>query len=147
MAEQGNADTFEYTLAGRTMVFHKTTRTQLIMIQRMMLRIHSQLVDTPQDDDAKLSELMTQMLDMTMEAAESRFTDPLDLMFVEKEILRGNIDENDIMGILANGQRPGGQRDDDADPPPPKRAAKAAGRKTPAKKAANSTTASRRATR
>ena len=135
MADEGNADTFEYTLAGRTMTLRKTTRAQLMMMQRVLLNLQKQMARG--DDGANATVMaMSQMLEMTFEAAESRFLNPLDLEFVRLGIIRGDIDEGDIMGILANGARRTDEPDD-AEPPAPKRAAKAPGKKAPAKKTAN----------
>lgn len=134
MADEGSEDTFEYELAGRTIVFYKTTRPQLQMLQRLLRRIQTQMADVA-DEPEKLADLLTQLNDLTFEAVESRFVNPLDLMFVEKEIIRGNITEQQLNGILTNGKQTAPELADDLDPPAPKRAAKKAAVKKAVKKA------------
>lgn len=124
MADEGNKDTFEYTIAGRTMVFHKTGRAQLMMLQRMVRQIQQRMLAV-NDDPEKVGELLSELNDMAFEAAESRFTDPLDLQFVRTEVLRGNVEESEIFAILSNGVKRA-MADDDADPVPVKRTKKAA---------------------
>lgn len=143
MADEGNADTFTYTLAGREVPFFKATQAQLLMMQRIVQRIQRQM-HAAADDPERLSELIMQLHNFAFEAVESRFADPLDLIFVEQEVLRGNISQEEIFGILSNGNPRSRQPDDDADPAPAKRARKASAKKAaPVKKAANP----RRATR
>lgn len=130
MADEGSADTFVYTLAGREITFLKTTQAQLLMMQRIVARIQRQMHAAAQDPEA-VSQLIADLNNFAFEAAESRFIDPADLVFVEQQVLRGNISQEEIFGILSNGVRRERQPDDDADPAPAKR-----GRKSPAKKAA-----------
>lgn len=132
MADEGNANTFTYTLAGRDIVFYKTTSAQLLMLQRIVQRIQRQMHSVA-DEPEKVQELMLTLHNTAFEAAESRFTDPLDLIFVEQEVLRGNIDVEQIFAILSNGKYGASEPDDDADLAPVKRT-----RKAPAKKAATS---------
>lgn len=140
MADEGSADTFEYTIAGRTMWFLKSSQSQLIMLDRMGRQIRMR-IDATEDPD-EMRTLLDQMNDMAFETAESRFTSSDDLDFVRREILRGNVELEDVYGILANGNRQS-PPDDDADPVPAKKT-----RKAPAKKAAvKRAPASRRGTR
>jgi hypothetical protein len=134
MADEVSANTFEYTIAGRTMTFHKTTRAQLMMIQRLAIGLSSRL-RAEQEGSRDYGDALGQFINLTFEAAESRFTSAEDLAFVQTEIIRGNVDEDDIMGILANGVRPQAIPDDDAEPAAPKRARKAAPKKAPGKPA------------
>ena len=131
MADEGNADTFTYTLAGREILFFKATQAQLLMMQRIVQRIQRQM-HAAQDHPEIVSDLIVQLHNFAFEAVESRFADPADLTFVEQEVLRGNISQEQIFGILSNGNAHNNAPDDDADPAPAKRA----GRKAPAKKAA-----------
>lgn len=135
MADEGNADTFVYTLAGRDITFRKTTQAQLLLMQRMLRKVMKRAEAMAQDSDA-LGDLMIEINDMTFEAVESRFTDPEDLLFVQREILRGNISEHQINSILTNGRPVVIEPDDDADPPKPKRVSKAAPKKTATRRAA-----------
>lgn len=138
MADEGNANTFKYTLAGREITFLRSTPAQMLMMQRIASRIHKQMDALTDDDPGKLGELMFQLNDFVFEAAESRFTDPQDLLFVEQQILRGNISQDEVYGII-HGGRSAAQAppDDDADPVPAKPPRKAAGRKAPVKKPAS----------
>ena len=141
MADEGNADTFEYTIAGRVMVFKKTTPSQLMMMQRLVRRVQQQMHAVAGQPE-KVAELVAQLNDMMFEAVESRFVDPLDILVVHTEILRGNVTEEHLMPILSNGNSRAEQPDDDADPVPAKRTRKAA-----AAKKAPGKPASRRAAR
>jgi hypothetical protein len=140
MADKVSGDTFEYELAGRVMVFRKTTRAQLMMLQRMLGQLQEQMRQAADDPEA-VGALLSKLNDIAFEAAESRFTDPSDLDHVRLEVLRGNVEESDIYAILSNGGKVAQPAADDADPTPTKRV-----RKAPAKKAAGKP-ASRRATR
>lgn len=143
MADKGNADTFMYTLAGREITFLKTTQAQLLMMQRIVQRIQRQM-HAAADDPETISSLMADLNNFAFEAAESRFTDPADLMFVEQEVLRGNISQEQVFGILSNGNAHNNAPDDDADPTPVKRAKKAPAKKAaPAKRTANPRRAAR----
>jgi hypothetical protein len=135
MADKGSADTFEYELAGRMMVLRKTTRSQLMMLQRMLGQLQDQM-HRAADDPETVGALLSQLNDIAFEAAESRFTNPLDLAHVQREVLRGNVEESDIYAILSNGNKAVAPPDDDADPVPAKRARKAAVKKAAAKKPA-----------
>lgn len=135
MADEVSADTFEHTLAGRKMVFKKTERSQLMMLQRIVRRIEQQMHGVA-DKPEQVSALATQLSDVAFEAVESRFTDPADLEFVTRHVLRGVIVEDDLWAILSNGRKANEAPDDDADPAPAKKVAKAAAKKT-AKKAAS----------
>jgi hypothetical protein len=134
MADKGSADTFEYELAGRMMVFRKTTRAQLMMLQRMLGQLQDQM-NRAADDPETVGALLSQLNDIAFEAAESRFTNPLDLAHVQKEVLRGNVEETDIYAILSNGTKTVTVPDDDADPVPAKRVRKAAAKKAPGRPA------------
>lgn len=132
MADKGNEDTFEYTIAGRNITFRKTSRAQLMMLQRMTKQLHQQMLAVA-DNPEHVGELITELNDMAFEAAESRFIDPTDLVFVRTEILRGNVQEADVFAILSNGNRQAFEPDDDTDPAPAKRTTKkAAAKKAPA---------------
>ena len=135
MADKGNEDTFEYAIAGRTMVFRKTSRAQLMMLERMGRQIMAQMNALGPDRLDEVRLLGAKINDIAFETAESRFTDPADLEFVRTEVLRGNVEEEEIFAILANGvRRAKVEENDDADPAPAKRAAKKA-TKAVAKKA------------
>lgn len=133
MADSGGADTFEYTINGRVLVFHKIDQGQLIMLERY--------VDTQRAKAAKMVE--AEDLDGVIEigkkinkavwtTVESQFTSPDDLEWVQMEIIARRLIEDDLIPLLSNGiTRTPVQ--DDADPPPP---VKRPGRKAPAKKAA-----------
>lgn len=136
MADKGSADTFEYELAGRVITFRRTTSAQLLMLQRMVTKIQQQLHLAAENPDV-ISELMSQLNSIAFEAAESRFIDPADLEFVQIEVLRGNISQEQIMGIISNGKvAAASEPDDDADPAPPKRVRKAAVTKPAARRRA-----------
>lgn len=134
MADEGNADTFEYELNGRVMILRKTSSAQLMMLQRMVRQLNER-IGKAASDETRLSELMTQLNDMVFEAAESRFIDPSDLTFVQTEILRGKLEQEDIYPILFNGHKPAASLDDDADPAPAKKPRKAPAKKVPSRPA------------
>lgn len=133
MADEGSADTFEYVINGRTMVFNKMHKGKIGMLERHIesLQRRSQVAQDAEDVEA-LIKLAKKMNDATWTTVESQFTDPEDLDWVQVEIIAGRLDEGDLLPLLSNGRKiviP----DDDADPAP---AAKRPGRKAPAKKAA-----------
>lgn len=136
MADKGNEDTFEYTIAGRSIVFRKTSRAQLLMLERMGRQIMAQMQALDPEQLNEIRELGAKINDIAFETAESRFIDPADLEFVRTEILRGNVEEDEVFAILANGNRRSVQSDDDADPTPakraPKKTTKAVAKKAPA---------------
>jgi hypothetical protein len=134
MADKGSEDTFEYELAGRVMVFRKTTRAQLMMLQRMLGQLQEQM-HRAADDPETVGALLSQLNDIAFEAAESRFINPLDLAHVQREVLRGNVEESDIYRILSNGGSAVTPVPDDADPAPAKRTRKAVAKKAPGKPA------------
>ncbi len=136
MADEGNADTFEYTIAGRVMVLRKTSRAQLLMLERMGRQVMAQMQALKPDQLDEIRELGAKLNDMAFETAESRFIDPADLSFVRTEVLRGNVEEEDIYAILSNGvRRSTPPVPDDADPVPAKRTAKKATKMPAVKKA------------
>lgn len=105
MTDEDNTGTFTYVLAGREMVFKKTGRGQLLMLQRVAEILQKQLNAASDAGDAeKLAGLMRQLDDATWTAIESRFTTSSDLSFVQTQIIAGNIVETDLYPILANGK-------------------------------------------
>lgn len=131
MADKGNGDTFEHVLAGRTMVFRKTSGTQMLVLQRYANVLKEQIdaaVET--DDAAKIAELVGKLNNITWETVESRFTDPADLEWVQTKVVTGVLGEADLLAILTNGYKRPAEPDDDADPAPAKKAVKKAVKKT-----------------
>lgn len=140
MADKGNGDTFEHVLAGRTMVFKKTSGTQMLVLQRYANVLKEQIDAAAEADDAdKITELVGKLNNITWETVESRFTDPADLEWVQTKVVTGVLGEADLLAILTNGYKRPVEPDDDADPAPAKKATK----KAPAKKTANPRRASR----
>lgn len=142
MADKGSEDTFEHIIAGRVILFRKTSKAQLLMLERMSRALVAQMnaLGPEQADEAR--ELLGKLNDIAFETAESRFIDPADLAFVRTEVLRGNVEEEDVFAILSNGNRRAPAADDDTDPAPAKRA-----KKTATKATAKKTPAPRRVTR
>ena len=140
MADEGNVDTFEHALSGRTMTFKKTSGSQLTMMRRYIQVLQRQTVDAEQAGDGdKVSKLVNQMHEVMWTAVESRFTSDDDLEFARMEVICGNLQETDLFAILSNGAVQS-VPDDDAEPAAPKRVRKAA-------KKATRTANPRRATR
>lgn len=146
MSDQVAPDTFTYTLAGREMTLLTTSNGQRLMIQRRMRRMRDELDRTVDTDPKQWEELFEKLEHFTWDIVETKFINPDDLEFVEKQILAGKVDINEAYSILSNGVRRKAAQADDADPAP----AKPRGRKAPAKKPAKlakKTAAPRRVTR
>jgi hypothetical protein len=145
MADSGIGETFEHTLAGRLMVFKRTQRTQILVLERYSTVLQGQIeAALAADDQDTVIKLINKLNEATWSAVESRFTSEDDLDFARMKIINGELEEKHLMQILSNGyvrQEP----DDDADPAPPvKKAAKKAVKKAAAaKKTANPRRASR----
>lgn len=119
MEDKGNVGTFEYELAGRMIVFKKTTHTQMIVLQRYATVIKEQIDAAAQAEDSdKMTELVGKLNNITWETVESRFTNPEDLAFVQTKIVTGVLDEADLLMVLTNGYKKPAEPDDDADPKP-----------------------------
>jgi hypothetical protein len=145
MADKGNEDTFEHELAGRTMVFKKTSGTQMLVLQRYANVLKEKFEAAAEaGDEVEVTKLAKKLENITWETVESRFTSEEDLDWVQMKVVTGVLAEADLLAILTNGYKRPVEPDDDADPAP-KKAAKKVARKatTPAQKAANQ----RRATR
>jgi ribosomal protein L12E/L44/L45/RPP1/RPP2 len=147
MADEGNVDTFEHIVGGRTMAFNKISKSQIIMLQRYVngLQDKANTALQAEDVDAMLK-YATKMNEATWSTIESQFTNPDDLEWVQLQIIAGHLDEKDLLPLLSNGHKVAQAPEDDADPAPAK---KKPGRKAPAaKKAAPRKTANpTRATR
>src|SRR5688572_25409024 len=129
MADKGNEDTFEHVLAGRTMVFKKTSGTQMLVLQRYANVLKEQIDKAAEaGDDEAITKLVGKLNNITWETVESRFTSPEDLEWVQMKVVTGVLGEADLLAILTNGYKRPTEPDDDADPAP-KRAAKKAVKK------------------
>lgn len=143
MADEGTADTFEYELAGRTMILRKIKHGQQMMLQRIASRTLAQARAAEEKGDLEtMAQLLSELEDTAFEVIESQFIDPEDLAFVEREVLRGKVTDTQVKRILANGNPVAAEPDDDEDPAPAKKP-----RKAPAKKAVKKAAAPRRGTR
>lgn len=142
MADEGTRDTFEFFVAGKTRRFNQLKRSQLLMMQRMHQLGVEKLDNLPPDADEKVTQrYIRELSDATWIAIESLFTSEEDLQDVRKAILRGEIEENDLVPLLFGGDIGPAPVADDADPAPKKP------RKAAAKKAAPKKAAPRRAAR
>jgi hypothetical protein len=132
MADEGNVETFEYTVKGRLCTFRQMSKSRIIMLKRYLesLQLKSAAATQAEDVDA-LMELASKMNEATWTTIESQFINPEDLEWVQLEIIAGRLDEEDLLPLLSNGYKRE-EVADDADPAPAKRP----GRKAPAKKAA-----------
>src|SRR5687768_15304477 len=129
MADEGNADTFEYPIGGRTLLFNKVTKAQMIMLNRY---VDTQRRKAKEAMDAKDLEAMNskdldiviaigkKIDDATWTTIESQFTNPDDLEWVQMQIIAGRISEDDLYPLLSNGIKRV-EAEDDADPAPAKR--------------------------
>jgi len=144
MADEGNVDTFEYTIKGRVCVFRKISKSQIIMLRRYIESLQLKSVTAQKEEDLdSLIKLAGKMNEATWTTIESQFTNPDDLEWVQMEIIAGRMVEQDLLPLLSNGHK-AADTPDDADPAPAKRP----GRKAPAaKKAAKKAAPARRATR
>lgn len=132
MADEGNADTFEYPVNGRVLTLRKLSRAQLEMLRRYIEGLQRQSVAAIEADDVEtVVALGKKMSDATWTTVESQFLISDDLEWVQMEVLANRLQEADLMPLLSNGYKHV-PVEDDADPAPAKRP----GRKAPAKKAA-----------
>lgn len=141
MADEGNADTFEYPINGRTLVLRKIDPGRVKMLERFWNAMEAKAEASSDPDE--IVRIAKEMSDAVWGMVESQFIDPQDLEFVQKEIIAGRLTEATLGPIMANGQTRVSPPDDDADPAPAKRP----GRKAPAKKAAKKAAPSTRAKR
>lgn len=121
-------DTFTHILLGREMQFRKAKRGQLLMLFRM----RGKLKNMPDDTDSRqmwdsLNTVTERMLDLI----DSLFLDENDREDVERAMINGTLDIDDLTPLLGGGVE-SEQVADDEDPKP----RKTAGRKAPAKRAA-----------
>lgn len=133
MADEGGAETFEYTLGGRVMTFKKIHHGQVVMLERYWESMNAK-ADIARDG-GNLDEavrLLKKASGAFWRIVESQFLSQDDLEFAQEEILLGRLTEADLGPIISNGETRTVPPQDDADPAPAKRA----GRKAPAKKAA-----------
>lgn len=133
-------DTFEATIAGRTMRFHKSSEGQLVALQRVLNRMRMQF--SASDDAAVKRDIAGRLGSVVLDVAESRFTSSEDRDWVEEQMLMGKIDIPDVMIIFANGVVKELPLPDDA-APPKKTAAKRTPKAAPVKKTANAPRARR----
>lgn len=131
MADEGNADTFEYPVNGRTLVLRKIESARVGMLARYWESMEAKAGASTDPDE--IVRIAKEMSDAVWGMVESQFTNPRDLEFVQKEIIAGRLTEAALGPIMANGQTRVSPPDDDADPVPAK---KTPGRKAPVKKAA-----------
>jgi hypothetical protein len=134
-------DTFETTIAGRTMLFKKSSEGQLIALQRVLNRLRTQF--STAEDPVVRREAATKLGATVLDVAESRFVDPADRDWVEEQMLLGLVDIPEVMKIFSNGAVREEPQPDDAPPPAKKTAAKRSPKAAPAKKTANASRARR----
>lgn len=124
-------ETFEHTLAGRSIVFLKSDPSRLQLLQRVLKQRQGNLNDALAREDTDVAAMLVRDIhDMVWTAIESQFTDPADLLHVQRAILARELEESDLYPVLANGAV--ASPADDADPPaakPRKKAAPAAAKK------------------
>lgn len=127
MADKGTGDTFEKTLAGKVITFKRMQATQLMMLQRYVEQLETQMkAAAAAQDSAAVGELMRTITNTVFAAVESLFVNPDDINHVQIGIITGTVSDNDLYSILG-GDAPGAA--DDEDPAPIKRAPRAAAKK------------------
>lgn len=130
MADEGNADTFEHIIGGRTITLRKNTPGKIAMLERYWESMDRKAAAAKDADEA--IRIAKAMSNAYWGVIEAQFINPEDLEFVQLEIVMGRVDESVLAPILANGMTRE-RLDDDADPAPVK---KPSGRKKPAAKKA-----------
>lgn len=133
MDDMADNDTFEHTLAGRTMVFLKGDPGQVIMLRRYVGVQQEKLVLAQKTKDAAgIAAVMQNINDAVWTAVESRFTSTEDISFVQLQIIAGKLKDKDLLPLLHNGSGED-TRPDDA-PPVKKTVKKAAKKAAPVQK-------------
>ena len=109
------------------MSFRKAKRGQLLMLFRMRGRLR----DMPDDADAKVMwDRLNTVTERMLDLIDSLFLSEDDRADVEKAMIDGKLDIDDLIPLLGGGDSE--EQADDEDPKPKK----TTGRKVPAKKAA-----------
>lgn len=141
MSEQTPENTFTLTLAGREILFNKTSPGQVTVMQRYIERIRAQMDGV---DDAAMGELFTKINRVMLDVVDTRFAKEEDRDWVEQQMMQGKLEISELLEVLRNGAPHTPRPADDDTPPTP---AKRPGRKTPAAKkaAAKKAATSRRA--
>lgn len=117
--------TFVHTLAGRDITFLEADGPRLQLLRRVLDQRQRNLNDALAREDGEVASMLIRDIhDMVWTAIEAQFTDPADLLHVQRAILARELDEADLYVILANGALP--KPADDADPPAAKPRKKAA---------------------
>lgn len=137
MADEGNADTFEYPINGRVFTLRKMTSSRITVLERYWNAMQAK-GEAAATAEEKLA-IDKKMANAVWEMIESQFIDPADLEFVQLEIVMGRLSEADLGPIMANGETRAKPLDDDEDPVPVKKP----GRKAASKKAATRANPSR----
>lgn len=137
MSDQTPENTFTLTLAGREILFNKTSPGQITAMQRYIDKIRIQMIGA---DDDTISQLFTKINKIMLDVIDTRFVHEEDREYIEKQLMFGGIEVQEIMVVLSNGNKPKPVTPDDQPPA----AKKTAGRKAPAKKAAKKTANPRR---
>ncbi len=118
-------ETFVHHLAGRDITFLKADPSRLQLLQRILNQRQRNLNEALAREDTEVAGMLIRDIhDMVWTAIESQFTDPADLLHVQRAILAREISEEKLYPILANGAA--AATPDDADPPAPKARKKAA---------------------
>lgn len=134
MSEQTPANTFTLTLAGREILFNKTSPGQITAMQRYIDKIRIQMIGA---DETTISQLFTKINKIMLDVIDTRFADEQDREYIEKQLMFGAIDIRELMVVLSNGNKPKPATPDDEPPTPVKKAAKKPARKPAAKKTTN----------
>ena len=110
-------ETFTKNLAGREITFRRPILAQILILERLYQRAQRRAKDMSDTEDrvGAMSSAMVQVLDFI----DSLMTNDDDRQFVEEQMLAGNIDHTELIGVL------GGPPEDSQDDQPPvtKRAA------------------------
>lgn len=117
------------TLAGRQILFRRANLGQVIMLQRIYVRASKQ-ADKEPTEDVRV-DMMGSAMVKVLDFIDSLMVNEDDRIFVEEQMLAGQIGINDLMSALGGGPKPEAPADDEAPKP---RAVKKSPKAAPAAK-------------
>jgi hypothetical protein len=121
--------TFTVTLASREITFRRPSLGSIMMLQRLTDKKLKQA--RAEGSKSAEGEAVASMIARSLDVVETLFVNPDDAVFVEEQMLLGNIDYMEIVSVLRGGRGTDPAQDDDVTPLPKKRTAKAVGKKAP----------------
>lgn len=100
MTDAPTSTTFKVPLAGRDIEFRTPIAGQMIILRRRMLKLQNQLQDNA--DGVNVVDLSTQLIVDVLDVVESLVVNPLDVEFLERAMMLGDVDHQQVMDVLTH---------------------------------------------